>query len=91
MDVKHVAKLANLPLSDEDLKKLEPGLNSVLDLVSDIQKLDTSGVDPTSQVTGQVNVTRDDVVDQARVLTQAEALSNATDSHNGFFRVKAIF
>lgn len=91
MDVKHVAKLANLPLSDAQLQQLEAGLSSVIDLVGHIQKLDTANIEPTSQVTGLENVTRPDVVDMSRVLSQEQALSNAKKTDHGYFVVPAIF
>ncbi|KKU95227.1 MAG: Aspartyl/glutamyl-tRNA(Asn/Gln) amidotransferase subunit C [Candidatus Gottesmanbacteria bacterium GW2011_GWA1_48_13] len=80
MDVKHVGKLANLPLSDVELKKLETDLENVLELVNHIQDLDTSNIEPTFQVTGLTNVTRPDKVDTSRMLPQ-----------KGFFKVKSIF
>ncbi|KKU74378.1 MAG: Aspartyl/glutamyl-tRNA(Asn/Gln) amidotransferase subunit C, partial [Candidatus Amesbacteria bacterium GW2011_GWB1_47_26] len=49
MDVKHIAKLANLPLTDPELKKLEKDLENVLKLVDHIRDLDTSNIEPTSQ------------------------------------------
>ncbi len=91
MDVKHVAKLANLDLTEAQLAELGTDLDSVMKLVDDIQQLDTTDVAETAQVTDQVNVTRIDEIDTSRILTQEAALSNAHDSHNGFFRVKAIF
>lgn len=90
-DVKHIAKLANLNLSDAQIDKITPQFTSVLDLVSKIQKLNTENVPETSQVTGQENVFREDVVDNKRILTQDEALSNAKNKHNGYFVVNAIF
>lgn len=90
-DVKHIAKLANLRLSDKQISKLTPQFISVLDLVSKIQILNTEGVEETSQVTGLENVFREDMVDEKRMLTQDEALSNAKKKHNGYFMVDAIF
>ncbi|MBI3954849.1 Asp-tRNA(Asn)/Glu-tRNA(Gln) amidotransferase subunit GatC [Candidatus Gottesmanbacteria bacterium] len=90
-DIKHIAKLANLDLNDEQIKKITPQFSSVLDLVSQIQKLNTENVIETSQVTGQENVFREDEVDTKRILTEEEALSNAKNKHNGYFIVDAIF
>lgn len=89
--VKHIAKLANLKLTDEQIEKLTPQFTSVLDLVSKIQELNTEGVEETSQVTGLENVFREDVVDEKRMLTQESALSNAKKRHKGYFVVDAIF
>jgi len=90
-EVKHIAKLAKLNLSDSQIAQLTPQLTSVLDYVSKIQSLDTKGVIETSQVTGLENVYREDVVDNERMLSQEEALSNAKRSYNGYFVVNAIF
>lgn len=90
-DIKHLAQLANLDLSDKELKSLSPQFSSILDLVSKIKKLNTTNIAETSQVTGQENVFREDEVDSERILTQEEALSNAKNKHNGYFVVDAIF
>ena len=89
--IRHIAQLANLELSDKEIKSLSPQFSSILDLVSKIKKLDTTNVSETSQVTGQENVFREDEVDSQRILTREEALSNAKNKHNGYFVVDAIF
>ena len=90
-DIKHLAKLANLKLSDSQLKNLLPSVATFLKYVSKIKSLDTKNVEETSQVTGQENIFREDVIDKNRMLTQQEALSNAKKTHNGYFVVNAIF
>lgn len=80
MDVKHVAKLANLPLNDNLTKKLQKDLDATLKLVDELAELDLNGVEPTSQVTGLINVTREDKIDRSRILPIT-----------GYFKVKAIF
>lgn len=89
-DVEHIGKLANLKLTDSFIKKTVGQLGSVLDLVSKIQSLDTTGVPETAQVTGQTNVLREDKVDKNRMLTQKEALANASETHDGYFVVPAV-
>lgn len=90
-DVKHLAKLANLKLSEEQIKKIIPSLSIFLDYVSKIKSLDTKDIEETSQVTGRENIFREDEIDVKRMLTQKEALSNAKKTHQGFFMVDAIF
>lgn len=87
-NISHVAKLANLPLTSEEKKKFETQLEETIKYVENLNEVDTKGIEPTSQVTGLENVTREDVV--APSLTQEEALSNAKSTHNGFFKVKGI-
>jgi aspartyl-tRNA(Asn)/glutamyl-tRNA(Gln) amidotransferase subunit C len=89
IDVKHIAKLANLEITADQESKFETQLSGVLEMVSKLNELDTSGVEETSQVTGLENVTREDIARPS--LTQEEALSNASTQHNGLFMVKGIF
>lgn len=91
IDVKKIAKLANLPLNQEEEKKFSEQLGQVVDLVSKLQAINTTNITPTSQVTGQTNVFREDKIENDRVLTQAEALSNAKKTQNGFFAVSKVF
>ncbi len=60
--VRHIAKLARLSVSEGDLEKYAGELSAILNYVDVLTKVDTSGVEPTAQVTGLTNVTRSDVV-----------------------------
>lgn len=88
-EVKHVAELANLSLTPKEFKKFQQQLSEVLDYVSQLSKVDTSGVEPTSQVTGLENVFREDQTKPS--ITQDEVLSETKNSHHGFFKVHKIF
>jgi aspartyl-tRNA(Asn)/glutamyl-tRNA(Gln) amidotransferase subunit C len=76
-DVAHVARLARLDLTDEELDRFAGQLAAVLEHASDVASLDTAGVEPTAHPLSLVNVLRDDVVtpslDRAEVLAQAPA------------------
>jgi aspartyl/glutamyl-tRNA(Asn/Gln) amidotransferase C subunit len=61
--VAHVAKLAQLKLSAAEIKKFQKQLAQVVNYVSELQKVDTSKIEPTSQTTGLTNQTRADQVD----------------------------
>lgn len=87
-DVNHVAKLANLTLSDEEKTKFEKQLEETIEYIKGLDEVDTNDIDPTSQVTGLENVTREDEIKPS--LTQEQALSNSKSTHNGFFKVKGI-
>lgn len=89
IDVKHIAKLANIKVTDEEIPKFEKQLTDILDYVKKLDEADTSTVEPTSQVTGLENVLREDIAGTS--LSQEEALSNAKNKHNGMFAVKGIF
>ena len=87
-DVSRVAKLANLSLSNEEKKKFAVQLEETIEYIKGLDEVDTKGVEPTSQVTGLENVTREDIAKPS--LSQEDALKNAKSTHNGFFKVKGI-
>lgn len=88
-DVKHVADLSNLVLTEEEIAKFTPQLDKIIEFVSTLNEVDTSNIEPTSQTTGLTNILREDTIKSDNSLSQEEALSN-TEGHNGFFKVKAI-
>lgn len=89
IDIDHLAKLANLSLAAEEKKKFTFQLSGILEYFKQLSKVDTTKVEPISQITGLQNVTREDKA--APSLTQQEALANAPRTHNGFFEVDTIF
>lgn len=91
MDIQHIAKLANLRIDADQEKLFTPQLTAILAFVSKLQEISTDNVKPTAQVTGHINVYREDVVDEARILTQPQALSNAKKTHNGYFVVPSVW
>ena len=80
MDVHKVARLANLPLTNDMAQKLDVDLKDTVKLVDELVEFDLSGVEPTSQVTGLTNIMREDKIDDKRILPVS-----------GYFKVKAIF
>ncbi|MBI4089134.1 MAG: Asp-tRNA(Asn)/Glu-tRNA(Gln) amidotransferase subunit GatC [Candidatus Levybacteria bacterium] len=89
INVLHVAKLANLPLKNEEIKKLEEQLSETLTYIEKLNSINTENIEPTSQVTGLENVARED--EPKPSLSQEEALSNTKSQHNGLFKIKAVF
>ena len=87
-DIKRLAELAKLTLTPEETQQFQKQLTAILEFVEKLNEVDTKNVEPTSQVTGQTNVFRDDLVEPS--LTQEEALSNAPRTYNGFFMVDAV-
>lgn len=86
--VKHVAKLANLPLTSEEEEKYSEQLSKILEYVDQLNTVDTSGVESTFNVSGQNTVFRED--ESVAGLSQDEALSNATEKENKMFKVKRV-
>ena len=103
-DVAYVADLANLELSGEERSGMERDLNSILEYIDRLNELDTSNVQPMSQVSDRYGVdeskqgserfayaSREDVPEGLRKsLTQEAALENAPDSDGTFFRVPKV-
>ena len=87
-DVEHVAYLARLGLTDEELARLEGELNHILDQYAILARLDTDGIPPTAQTIELENILRDDVA--AESLPVESVLANAPEREGGFVVVPAI-
>jgi len=87
-DAKYIAGLARIHLKDEEIKPLTKNLEDILQYVHKLDKLDVSGVEPTSHVLAMHNVYREDVVKKS--LTQEQVLSIAVEQKNGFFKVPKV-
>ena len=83
--VLHVARLARLRLSDEEVERMAGELSSILDHVARIEELDLDGVEPTSHVIDVENVLRPD--EPRPSLPRERALENAPDATDEGFRV----
>lgn len=87
-EVEHVAKLARLALSDEEMTLFEGQLSAIIDHARNVTALDTEGVSPTFSTMPQLNVFRPDEVTPS--LSQQQALANAPAAEAGHFRVPRI-
>ena len=87
-DVSHVAHLARLGLSEEELARLEGQLNHILDQYAKLAELDTEAIPPTAQTIELENILRDDVVTPS--LPVEEVLRNASESSGGYIVVPPI-
>ena len=88
-EVRHVAELAKLRLTEAEIEQFAGQLSAILEYAERLQEVDTSSVPPTPYILPLVNVMRDDL--SAPSLSNEEALANAPDSEDGFFRVRAVF
>lgn len=88
MDVKHIAKLANLPLTENEYEKFGKQLRAIIDYIDQLKKVDITSVTETSQVTGLTN--RDRIDKTTDSFSQEEALSQTKSKHNGLFCVPVI-
>ena len=89
-EVKKIAKLANLTLSQDQESAFADQFTKTIAVVNELGDIDTQNVSQTYQVNGLHNVTREDIVDTARILPQSVATSQAKNTHNGFFVVNRV-
>ena len=87
-DVKHVAKLARLELTDEEINKYSKQLDSIIKYVEQMNEVDTTGIEPMPHAIPVYNVMREDVVKYEQ--TKEELMANAPYEEDGFFRVPKI-
>ena len=83
--VKHIAKLANLEISEEKIPIYQEQLSVIVEHFNDLKSLSFENVDETSRITKAKNVWREDEVCPS--FTQEEALKNAQKTHQGYFVV----
>lgn len=84
-EVERIAKLARLSLGDAEAEAMTKQLDAILEYVAQLQNLDTTGVEPTSQVGATETPMRED--EPRPSLSQSEALANAPKSAGGGFVV----
>jgi len=87
-EVEHIAKLAKLEFTDAEKEKFTHQLNQILEYVEQMNKLDTSRVEPLSHVIELSNVFRADEVKQG--VSTEEALKNAPSKTEEFFKVPKV-
>jgi aspartyl-tRNA(Asn)/glutamyl-tRNA(Gln) amidotransferase subunit C len=87
-EVLHVAKLARLALSEDEVARFQQQLSAILEAVGKVSELDLEGVPPTSHPLDLVNVLAED--EPAPCLPLEEALANAPDPEDGFFGVPPV-
>lgn len=87
-DVAYIAELARLSFGEEEMETMTGELNSILDYVEKLNEIDTEGVEPLSNIHDQKNVLREDV--ELPSIPNAEALSNAPDRQDRFFKVPKV-
>ncbi|MBK6320415.1 MAG: Asp-tRNA(Asn)/Glu-tRNA(Gln) amidotransferase subunit GatC [Dehalococcoidia bacterium] len=87
-EVLHIARLARIALTEEDVRRFTAQLSGILDHFTALAAVDTTGLDPTAHPLPLSNVMRDDLV--APSLPQDLALANAPRTEDGYVRVRAV-
>lgn len=87
-EILHIARLANLTLTEHEIERFQKQLSETLTYIEVLKELETEGVGPTSQITGLKNVVREDKLKSS--ISQEESLSGAKSKFNGHFKIKAV-
>jgi aspartyl-tRNA(Asn)/glutamyl-tRNA(Gln) amidotransferase subunit C len=86
--VRHIARLARIAMSDEELERLVPELNNILGWVEQLGEVNTNGIEPLTAVIDQKQRLRDDLVTEGNI--REELLANAPEAQHGFFAVPKV-
>jgi len=87
-DVEHIAELARLKFSSEELDSFTHQLNQILEYVEKLNELDTENIEPLSHPVEGNNAFREDELKPS--INREEALKNAPDSDDEFFKVPKV-
>lgn len=88
-EIESLAKLARVGLTEAEKTSLATEMSAILEYVRQLDEVDVSSVEPTSQVTGLTNVSRIDEISSCEI-SREELLSNAPETENGFIKVKQV-
>lgn len=89
-EILKLAELARLELSDEEVERYTAELGAVLGYIEQLSQVNVTGIEPTSQVTGLMNVLRDDEPDDALSLTREQQESIVPAYRDGYVVVPAV-
>ncbi len=87
-EVRHVAKLSQLRLSEEEVQFFSEQLSQVVDYIDKLKELDVDGIEPMAHPTGMTNRSREDR--RGPTLTEEQALANAPEADPPFFKVPKV-
>ena len=90
-EVEHIAKLARLDLTDDEVGRYQEELTRILEYVGQLREVNTTGIEPTAQVTGLVNRFREDEVIPADEATRQSLLEAMPEREGDYLKVKAVF
>ncbi len=84
-----LAKLSSLELSGEEVKRYQTEVSTILTMIDKLREIDTEGVEPTYQVSGNQNVMREDIID-TELVSPEELIKLSPDSLKGQIKVEKV-
>jgi len=89
-EIKHIASLARIGVSEKEIEKYRKDLSSVLDYFEKLEKVDTSKVEPIGHISGVENITRIDRDEDFGNLGKDAIFKNVPEKKNGHIKVKSV-
>ncbi len=89
-EVKHIAKLARLGLTQAELKKMQNELSSILDYMEKLKELDISKIEPTSHSVKIENVMREDQSKEKKLEIRKKLIEMAPEKKEGYLKTKSV-
>lgn len=90
-EVKHIALLSRIGLSDSDVPMYQKDLSAVFDFFRELEKLPTDDIAPIGHITGRTDVTRSDAHEDFPKEGKTQILENAPDTKDNFLKVRSVF
>lgn len=90
-EVEHLGKLARLALTEEEKERYATELSAILEYVEQLQEVDTTDVEPTSQVTGLEDVYREDAVQECDEETRKKIIAQFPERDGDLLKVPGVF
>jgi len=90
-DIEHIADLARLHLTDDEKDRYAGQLSAVFDYIEMLNEVDTTGIEETCQVTGLMDVVREDVVEECDEETRKKIIGQFPNKMGNLLKVKAVF
>lgn len=87
-EVKHIAALSRIGVTDEDIDKFSTDLGAVLDWVKQLEEVDVSNVEPTAHSTGTENISREDGISE--FVSREEIRKLFPEEKDGYDKVKSV-
>jgi len=90
-EVQHIAQLARIGVTDEEVEKYQKELSAILDYFEQLKEVDTENVDSIGHITGMENIYREDTVQDFGNKGKKEILENAPETKDDYIQVKSVF
>jgi len=89
-EVEHIAELARIKLTKKEKEELSEELSDILGCIEQLQEVDTNDIEPVSQVTGLINVLKEDVVENCDEDNKKKIIESFPEEKDGYIKVRQV-